>query len=104
MLAGCTPRALAVSLYSEPAMPDTDILSYIVFGRPLQRISTQVQDMIARSTTTAEEALSGIRTVKSYVREDWELHRYDADLRGVVAAGSIAAPVRSVHSTGKVST
>ena len=43
--------------------------------------------MIARSTTTAEEVLSGIRVVKSYVREDWELHRYDADLQGVVAAG-----------------
>ena len=49
----------------------------VVFGRPLQRVSTQVQDTIARSTTTAEEALSGIRVVKSYVREDWELERYD---------------------------
>jgi subfamily B ATP-binding cassette protein MsbA len=44
--------------------------------------------MIAASTTTAEEALSGIRVVKSYVREDWELRRYDDALRGVVAAGS----------------
>ncbi len=30
-----TARAPRVKLYSEPGMPDTDILSYIVLGRPL---------------------------------------------------------------------
>lgn len=30
-----TPRAPIVKLYSEPAMPDTDILSYVVLGRPM---------------------------------------------------------------------
>ena len=79
-----SPTLLLVVLLLAPAL----IVVAIVFGRPLQRVSTQVQDVIARSTTTAEEVLSGIRVVKSYVREDWELHRYDADLRGVVAAGS----------------
>ncbi len=79
-----SPTLLFVVLLLAPAL----IAVAIVFGRPLQRVSTQVQDMIAASTTTAEEALSGIRVVKSYVREDWELHRYDEALRGVVAAGS----------------
>lgn len=79
-----SPTLLLVVLLLAPAL----IAVAIAFGRPLQRISTQVQDTIARSTTTAEEVLSGIRVVKSYVREDWELHRYDADLRGVVSAGS----------------
>ncbi|BCA79864.1 translocation/assembly module TamB domain-containing protein [Desulfuromonas sp. AOP6] len=31
-----TPRAPVVKLYSEPLMPDTDILSYVVLGRPLE--------------------------------------------------------------------
>ncbi len=79
-----SPTLLFVVLLLAPAL----IVVAIVFGRPLQRVSTQVQDTIARSTTTAEEALSGIRVVKSYVREDWELERYDADLRTVVATGS----------------
>ena len=79
-----SPTLLFVVLLLAPAL----IVVAVVFGRPLQRISTQVQDTIARSTTTAEEALSGIRVVKSYVREDWELERYDADLRSVVATGS----------------
>ena len=79
-----SPTLLLVVLLLAPAL----IAVAIVFGRPLQRVSTQVQDTIARSTTTAEEALSGIRVVKSYVREEWELERYDADLRSVVATGS----------------
>ena len=79
-----SPTLLFVVLLLAPAL----IVVAIVFGRPLQRISTQVQDTIARSTTTAEEALSGIRVVKSYVREGWELDRYDTDLRTVVATGS----------------
>ena len=79
-----SPTLLLVVLLLAPAL----IAVAIVFGRPLQRVSTQVQDTIARSTTTAEEALSGIRVVKSYVREEWELDRYDTDLRTVVATGS----------------
>ncbi len=79
-----SPTLLLVILLLAPAL----IAVALVFGRPLQRVSTEVQDTIARSTTTAEEALSGIRVVKSYVREDWELERYDKDLRTVVATGS----------------
>ena len=87
-----SPTLLFIVLLLAPAL----IAVAIVFGRPLQRVSTQVQDTIARSTTTAEEALSGIRVVKSYVREDWELERYDADLRTVVATGSRLALWRAV--------
>ena len=79
-----SPTLLFIVLLLAPAL----IAVAIVFGRPLQRVSTEVQDTIARSTTTAEEALSGIRVVKSYVREDWELERYDTDLQSVVATGS----------------
>ena len=86
-----SPTLLLIVLLLAPAL----IAVAIVFGRPLQRVSTQVQDTIAHSTTTAEEALSGIRVVKSYVREEWELERYDADLRSVVATGSRLAMWRA---------
>jgi ATP-binding cassette, subfamily B, bacterial MsbA len=79
-----SPTLLAVALILAPAL----IVVAVIFGRPLQRVSTEVQDAIANSTATAEEALSGIRVVESYVRETWEVQRYDADLQGVVAAGS----------------
>ena len=87
-----SPTLLLVILLLAPAL----IVVAVVFGRPLQRVSTQVQDTIAGSTTTAEEALSGIRVVKSYVREDWELERYDRDLRTVVATGSRLALWRAL--------
>jgi subfamily B ATP-binding cassette protein MsbA len=87
-----SPTLLFIVLLLAPAL----IAVAIVFGRPLQRVSTQVQDTIARSTTTAEEALSGIRVVKSYNREAWELERYDADLRTTVATGSRLALWRAL--------
>jgi subfamily B ATP-binding cassette protein MsbA len=79
-----SPTLLLVALLLAPAL----IAVAIVFGRPLQRVSTEVQDAIAHSTVTAEEALGGIRVVKSYVREGFETERYGADLSGVVARGS----------------
>ena len=79
-----SPTLLAVVLVLAPAL----IAVAIVFGRPLQRISTEVQEAIAHSTVTAEEALSGIRVVKSYVREPFEVARYGGDLAGVVGAGT----------------
>jgi subfamily B ATP-binding cassette protein MsbA len=79
-----SPMLLLIALVLAPAL----IFVALVFGRPLQRVSTEVQDAIAHSTATAEEALSGIRVLESYVREAWELERYEADLEGVVAAGS----------------
>ena len=67
-----SPTLLVVALLLAPAL----IAIAIVFGRPLQRVSAEVQDAIARSTVTAEEALGGIRVVKSYVRERFEIDRY----------------------------
>ena len=58
------------------------------FGRPLERMSTRVQDNLASATVTIEEGLSGIRTVKSFVREDYEDKRYRRDL-GVTLLSAI---------------
>jgi ATP-binding cassette, subfamily B, bacterial MsbA len=87
-----SPTLLILVLVLAPAL----IVVAVLFGRPLQRVSTEVQDEIARSTTTAEEALAGIRVVKSFVREDWEIGRYDADLRRIVATASKLALWRGI--------
>jgi len=79
-----SPTLLVLILFLAPAL----IVVAVLFGRPLQRVSAKVQDEIAVSTTTAEEALAGIRVVKSFVRETWEVDRYTADLGRVVAAAS----------------
>src|SRR6266508_410917 len=47
-----------------------------IFGSRLQKASTQIQDELAVSTVVAEEGLQGIRVVKSFGREDYEIQRY----------------------------
>ncbi len=46
------------------------------FGSRLQKASTQIQDQLADSTVVAEEGLQGIRVVKSFGREEYEIQRY----------------------------
>ncbi len=47
------------------------------YGRKLRRISRDVQDAIAESTSVAEESIAGIRTVRSFARENHERDNYD---------------------------
>jgi ATP-binding cassette subfamily B protein len=49
-----------------------------LYGRSLRALSVQVQDALARSSGVAEEALSGLRTVRAFAREDAERGRYGA--------------------------
>jgi subfamily B ATP-binding cassette protein MsbA len=48
------------------------------FGYYMRRLSTQIQDELAGSTVVAEEVLQNIREVKSFVREPYEIERYDS--------------------------
>jgi subfamily B ATP-binding cassette protein MsbA len=58
-----------------------------VFGRWLQRTSTQVQDELAGATVVVDEVLQGIRVVKSFAREPFEIQRYrDAVEKALMAA------------------
>jgi subfamily B ATP-binding cassette protein MsbA len=90
-----SPRLLVVILVLAPAV----VLVAVIFARPLRRLSTRVQDSIAASTTTAEEALSGIRVVKSFGREEWERHRYGEDLRGVVSMATRLVTYRGLFGS-----
>jgi len=48
-----------------------------IFGTRLQKFSTRVQDALADATVAVEESLQGIRVVKSFTREDYEVKRYN---------------------------
>ena len=52
-----------------------------LFGRRLKRLSTAIQDQHAVMTTIAEEVLSGIRIVKSFVQVERESRRYGGRLK-----------------------
>ena len=69
------------------------------FGRPLERMSTRVQDQLATATVTVEEGLSGIRTVKSFVREDYESKRYRNDLTATLQSAIRMIRARSAFGS-----
>jgi subfamily B ATP-binding cassette protein MsbA len=56
------------------------------FGRIIQGASTGVQDDLAKSTVVAEEALQGIRVVKAFGRERYEVVRFAAAARATLRA------------------
>ncbi len=47
------------------------------FGRKLKRLSTEIQDKLAASTTVLEENLSCIQVVKTFVQEGYEKGRFE---------------------------
>jgi subfamily B ATP-binding cassette protein MsbA len=67
----------------------------VVFGRSFQRLSTNVQDALAHSTVAVEEGLQGVRVVKSFARESYEVERYTTALQRTLRASLRLAVVRS---------
>ena len=84
MLVIVQPRLTLTALAAVPI----SVGAIVFFGRRLRRISTGVQDRIAEATALAEEAMSQIRTVQSFVQESHERRRYGARIREAVARPS----------------
>lgn len=57
-------------------------LAFIVayFGKKIKSISRLTQDSLAVSSGVAEESISGVRTVKAFAQEEWEIGRYQDHL------------------------
>jgi ATP-binding cassette subfamily B protein len=53
-------------------------LGAVAYGRRLRKLSRDAQDALAQSSEVAEEALSGIRTVRAFTAEPSEVRRYEA--------------------------
>jgi subfamily B ATP-binding cassette protein MsbA len=66
-----------------------------VFGRWFQRLSTSVQDELAQATVAVEEGLQGVRVVKSFAREPYEVERYNGAMRRTLRAALRLSVVRS---------
>lgn len=56
------------------------VLGALFFGRMVRRLSYEAQEELAAATAQAEEALSGIRNVRSFAQEPWASTRYSAGL------------------------
>lgn len=72
------------------------VLAGFGFGFFLRRISTEVQDEIAGATVVAEEVFQNIREVKSFVREPYEIERYDGAIARAFNAAVRLLRIRAV--------
>lgn len=64
-----------LTIYSLLPLP---VLSYLVYklGKKIHIKYTYIQEKFSELTTKAQESFSGIRVIKSYVREDNEINEY----------------------------
>ncbi len=67
-----SPKLTALMLALVPPVA----LGAVVAGRRLSKLSKKAQDALARANEAAEEAIAGIRTVRSFSREVAEADRY----------------------------
>ncbi len=61
-------------------------LTMVYLGRQIRRAATDVQDNLAEASAVLEESVSGIRIVKSFAREAYELSRFEAKVEATFAA------------------
>lgn len=66
------------------------------FGFSLRRVSTRIQDELAGATTIVDEVFQGIREVKSFVREPFEIGRYNEALGRAFRAALSLLRIRSL--------
>ena len=60
-------------------------LGGVLYGRKVRKLSRDVQDALASANEVAEEAISGIRTVRSFAAEEAEAVRYASRTRNAYA-------------------
>jgi len=70
------------------------VLSAVVFGKKIRKISRQAQDRLADSNIVVEETLHGISSVKAFANEAYEANRYDKSLQEVVKIALKGATLR----------
>jgi ATP-binding cassette subfamily B protein len=64
------------------AIVPVGVLGGVFYGRTIRRLSRKVQDALAAAMVVAEEAISGIRTVRSFANEGHEMGRYQGAIEG----------------------
>ncbi|MDH7606116.1 MAG: ABC transporter transmembrane domain-containing protein, partial [Melioribacter sp.] len=64
-----------LTLYALMPLPLLSFIVYIVMKKVHKRY-TKIQEKFSELTTLAQENFAGIRVIKSYVREDYEIKKY----------------------------
>ncbi|MEY2761804.1 MAG: hypothetical protein RLZZ96_1704 [Bacteroidota bacterium] len=70
------------------------VISAIVFGKFIRKISKKAQDELANTNIIVEETLTSIQAVKAFTNEKYEVDRYTTSLNKVVGEALKAATLR----------
>lgn len=71
-------------------------LTMVWLGRKIRRESTAVQDALAQGANVLEETISGVRIVKSFAREEYEIGRFSARVTDIFDAAMRRAKIGAV--------
>ncbi len=71
-------------------------LTIVALGRRIRRAAKVVQDKLAEAANVVEEATSGIRIVKSFAREAYEIGRFRNATNAIYAAAMHRAKISAV--------
>ncbi|HEY9002900.1 MAG TPA: ABC transporter transmembrane domain-containing protein [Mucilaginibacter sp.] len=75
------------------------VVTAVLFGRFIRKISRQAQDKLAESNTIVEETLQGIANVKAFVNEAYESNRYGKNIREVANIAIKGAKYRGLFAS-----
>jgi len=94
----CIPLLLAVSwrlaLIIIAILPIL-VVTAVLFGRFIRKISRKAQDELAESNTIVEETFQSVDVVKAFTNEAYETRRYGVINMKVAAIGLSAAKYRA---------
>jgi ATP-binding cassette subfamily B protein len=85
------PELAALSLIPVPFV----VLLSMRFGRKSRPALQEVQQRIAELTADAEENISGVRVVKAFAREDWQLARFRASVERLFSQSVYATRIQA---------
>lgn len=94
ILALTTPK---LTFFMLAIIPVAVILVFI-FGKFIRRLSKDAQKRVAESNTIVEETLQGIRSVKAYTNEFFEIARYKNRIQEVAKIGMRSGKFRGAFS------
>ena len=78
MMVVTSPRLSALALLAIPLI----VLPLILFGRKVRRLSRVAQDTLADSAAFAQERLTAVAAVQSFVQEEHAQEQVTIDLEG----------------------
>ncbi len=93
MLLQMSPKLAGVSI---AMMPLIVALSYFFFGR-VTKAYEQYQEQEARLSTTLQENLTGVRVVRAFARQRYEIDKFDRENLGKYRLGRRLATMHSLY-------